>query len=117
MLNPKTLQSSLKPLFYVTKLLGLSPFRIKEDRYKSSWLYIIWSLSLMITFGCYSFYAVNYKPVDAAIITKITDRLNIYLCILSVCIGMLFGCVHRKDVKIPFILFNNLFSWYDYFRL
>ncbi|KAK4883534.1 hypothetical protein RN001_006853 [Aquatica leii] len=80
--------------------MGFAPFKLSGKGSKTySTLHLVWSSFLIFVFGIYAAFAVNAAPSDDTLVLKITDSMNIHLCIFSMCGGIFFACIFRNNMS------------------
>ncbi|KAF5270359.1 hypothetical protein FQR65_LT05547 [Abscondita terminalis] len=100
MFQTENIYSSLTPIYYLTKVMGFAPFKLNGKTTKIySAFHLLWSSFLIIVFGIYATFAVNTAPSEDTLVLKITDSMNIHLCIFSMCGGIFFACIFRNNMS------------------
>lgn len=99
MLNPETFYSVLTPMFYVTELVGLTPFVITSQYCRHSNIVLTWNILFMLFITLYAFIGSDASAIDNEIIAEVTVFLDKYVGQGGMCFGILFGCIFRNDVK------------------
>lgn len=103
-LQPNTIYDILKPVLYITKIFGLTPFSLRGNYYQTSPSCTAWSLLVLIFLCSYSVYAFIHliHSKSEGLITELTQRLQEYCSLFSMFSGILFSCIYQK--KILFVI-------------
>lgn len=117
MFNPTNFYEVLTPVYYTTKLFGLTPFHISSKDCKSSKLNLAWSVFFVLFISIYASTGMeNSRADDDEFIEAVTSFLDSYLALGGLCCGILFSCIFRNDVRtFAFLLFHS--TLLDYFLI
>lgn len=94
MFKPRNIYQVLRPMYCVTKIIGLAPFSLKKGCYKKSKIQLIWCLISIFVLNSYiaiSLHNRNYKKKQ--LISKAADIIDSYLGEAGVLLGVLLGCL------------------------
>ncbi|KAF5301558.1 hypothetical protein FQR65_LT08863 [Abscondita terminalis] len=95
---PKTVYSVLNPIFYSSKIIGLTPFSLNSTRYKNSKLNKIWCCILLIVyvtiFSCFK----EQLHVSAGFITALTAKVDSYCNQFGMWFAIIFAMRFANDL-------------------
>lgn len=104
MLTPKTFYSVLTPLFYVSKIFGLSPFKINTECYRESKINMTWSITFMLSTYIYCIIFLHGRSVfGKSVLTRVPEFVNSYLSPSSMLVYISFGCLFCNRVLQYFV--------------
>lgn len=100
MFNPNNFYEVLNPVFYVSKLFGLAPFNLNRKYYRKSILNIIYSVVFAVFVYVFSAIALhNQPPLNAGIISRVTEMIDSYLNHTGMCFIIVFHCIYSNEVR------------------
>ncbi|KAK4883709.1 hypothetical protein RN001_007028 [Aquatica leii] len=99
MFQPKNFYSVLTPMYYSTKIVGLTPFKINQICFRRSKINLCWCIGLMIFLNLYTSAGLLQRPdIDWQFIMVITDIVAAYLTQANMACGILFGCIYSNTI-------------------
>lgn len=107
MCKPEEVFSVLQPMFYLTKIICLVPFSIKENRpHNLSWCNLVGSIFFII-FQMYFWidYVANYDFTQYTIILGIINIVSGSTNNLSISVIIIINYVYYKEVQRQFDIF------------
>lgn len=100
MSEPKTIYSTIKLLYYITKIIGLAPFRIKNNCFEKSLIGVIWSISLLILLHVYTLITWDVSVlVGMGFMEKLTCQLDLISTQVGMFCGILGNCLYSNRVS------------------
>lgn len=95
-----SLKKALQPLFILSKLFGICPFSIKDERV--TYTGTISSIIMLIAYCSFHIISVSDELADngneSNFVTMTINSFNRYSGIVSLCIIIVMGIVHQKDI-------------------
>nr|WKF45122.1 gustatory receptor 14 [Podabrus annulatus] len=94
-----TFHSVLTPLFYCTKIFGLTPFKLQEDDYKNNYVNMAYSIVLLVLFTFCSYNSMDSGSIEGNKITsQVMKIISLHLNIIAMIMSILLECVFKNKI-------------------
>lgn len=108
----------LKPMYYCSMVVSLTPFKISSEGVKNSTLAVLWCIVFTGVCGSISFIVrTELKLQGNGFVLEITDFVQVWLGLINLIVTGILSCTYKNQVNRPIIISANISTYLSIFVL